>query len=98
MNKEKAWNLANEWVTAWNAHDLDSIMEHYDDAVELTSPVAAKLLGAPDGKVAGKTDLRAYFARGLAAYPGLRFHLKDVLWGVNSVLLYYINQTGRRTG
>jgi len=98
MNKEKAWKLANEWVTAWNAHDLDSIMGHYDDAVELTSPVAAKLLGTPDGKVAGKTDLRAHFARGLAAYPDLRFHLEDVLWGVNSVLLYYTNQTGRRTG
>jgi len=52
----------------------------------------------PDGKVAGKADLRAYFARGLAAYPDLRFHLEDVLWGVNSVLLYYTNQTGRRTG
>jgi len=98
MNKENAWKLANDWVTAWNAHDLDSIMGHYDDAVELTSPVAAKLLGTPDGKVAGKAHLRAYFARGLAAYPDLQFHLEDVLWGMNSVLLYYANQTGRRTG
>ena len=97
MNKEEAWKLANEWAAAWNAHELDSIIAHYDDAVDLTSPVAAKLLGLTDGKVVGKKNLRAYFPRGLAAYPDLRFHLEDVLWGMNSVVLYYTNQTGRRT-
>lgn len=97
MTKDEAWNLANHWVAAWNAHDLDSIMAHYDDAVELTSPVAAKLLGTPDGKVVGKANLRAYFQRGLEAYPELHFHLEDVLWGLNSVVLYYANQKGTRT-
>src|SRR5208282_3734288 len=81
VTKDDAWNLANHWVAAWNAHDLDSILAHYDDAVELTSPVAAKLLGTPEGKVVGKVALRAYFQRGLEAYPELRFHLEDVLWG-----------------
>jgi hypothetical protein len=28
MNRDAAWNLANHWVAAWNAHDLDSIMTH----------------------------------------------------------------------
>lgn len=98
MTRDDAWSLANHWVAAWNAHDLDLIMSHYDDAVELTSPVAAQLLGTPDGKVVGKTNLRAYFQRGLQAYPELRFHLVDVLWGINSVVLYYNNQKGTRTG
>ena len=97
MTKDKAWSLANHWVAAWNGHDLDAIMEHYEDAVELTSPSAAQLLGTSDGKVVGKTNLRAYFQRGLAAYPELNFHLKDVLWGVDSVVLYYINQKGTHT-
>jgi hypothetical protein len=97
VTKDEAWNLANHWVAAWNAHDLDSIMAHYDDAVELTSPVAAKLLETPDGNVVGKANLRAYFQRGLEAYPELHFHLEDVLWGLNSVVLYYANQKGTRT-
>ena len=97
MTKEEALNLANHWVAAWNAHDLDAIMEHYEDAVELTSPIAAQLLAIPGGKIAGKENLRAYFQRGLEAYPDIRFRLEDVLFGVNSLVLYYANQKGTRT-
>jgi ketosteroid isomerase-like protein len=97
VTKEDAWGLANHWIAAWNAHDLDLILAHYDEAIELTSPVAARLLGTADGKVAGKANLRGYFQRGLEAYPELRFHLEDVLWGVASVVLCYRNQTGKRT-
>ena len=98
MTRDEAWSLANHWVAAWNAHDLELIMTHYDDAIELTSPVAAQLFGTSGGKVVGKASLRTYFQRGLEAYPELRFHLEDVLWGVNSVVLYYTNQKGSRTG
>ena len=97
MTRDEASKLANHWVAAWNAHDLDLIMTHYDDAIELTSPVAAQLLGTPDGKVVGKAKLRAYFQRGLEAYPELHFRLEDVLWGINSVVLLYTNQKGTRT-
>jgi ketosteroid isomerase-like protein len=97
VTRDEAWKLANHWVAAWNAHDLELILTHYEDDVELTSPVAAQLFGTPDGKVIGKANLRAYFQRGLTAYPELHFHLEDVLWGVNSVVLCYLNQKGTRT-
>jgi hypothetical protein len=97
MTRDEAWTLADHWIAAWNAHDLDRIMSHYEDDVQLTSPVAARLLEIADGCVTGETNLRAYFERGLAAFPDLRFHLEDVLWGLNSVVLYYTNQRGART-
>src|ERR1039458_7481691 len=97
LTRDEAWKLANDWVAAWNAHNLDMIMAHYEDAIELTSPVAAQLLGTTDGKIVGKANLRAYFQRGLAAYPDLQFRLENVLWGVNSVVLYYANQKGTRS-
>jgi predicted ester cyclase len=97
MTRDEACNLGNHWVAAWNAHDLDLIMSHYDESIELTSPVAARLLGSSDGKVVGKANLRAYFQRGLEAYPEIHFHLEDVLWGLNSVVLCYKNQKGTRT-
>ena len=97
MTREEAWKFAHHWVAAWNAHNLELILTHYEDTVELTSPVAAQLFGTPEGKVVGKTDLGAYFQRGLAAYPDLRFALENVFWGVNSVVLCYANQRGTRS-
>ena len=97
VTRDEAWELAKLWVAAWNAHDLELILAHYEDDVVLTSPVAARLLELPDGKVAGRANLRAYFQRGLEAFPDLQFRLEDVLWGLNSFVLYYTNQKGTRT-
>jgi predicted ester cyclase len=77
---------------------LEAIIRHYDERVELISPVADQLLGIPNGKVSGRASLREYFQRGLEAYPELHFDLKDVLVGLNSVVLYYTNHKGTRTG
>jgi hypothetical protein len=94
VTNEAARKLAEHWIAAWNAHDLESIMTHYQDAVELTSPVAAQLLGAPAGKVIGKQNVRAYFQRGLQAIPDLRFHLENVFVGISSMVLLYKNHKG----
>jgi ketosteroid isomerase-like protein len=98
LDHDHAWALARDWVDAWNAHDLDRILTHYDEDVVLTSPVAAKRLDDPSGTVRGKAALRAYFAMGLEMFPELRFELVDVMWGVASVVLYYRNQRGTMTG
>jgi hypothetical protein len=90
--------LAQEITEAWNSHDLERILAHYEDDVTLTSPYAAERFGDPTGAVRGKAALRAYFALGLAAYPELHFELVDVMWGVSSVVLYYVNQRGTMTG
>jgi ketosteroid isomerase-like protein len=93
-----ARQFAEEWVTAWNNHDLDRILSHYHEEVTLTSPIALKLLNNGDGIVRGKAALRDYFVRGLQAYPQLRFDLIDVLWGLETIVLYYHNNvSGHKT-
>jgi ketosteroid isomerase-like protein len=94
LTEETVLQLATHWLEAWNNHDLDAIMTHYHDEVILVSPVAAQLLNDPTGTVRGKQALRAYFKRGLQAYPELTFELIDILWGLESVVLYYRNQRG----
>jgi len=93
-----ARQFAHHWVLAWNSHDLKAILSHYASDVALTSPVAARLLGNPSGTVSGKDELGRYFERALEAYPDLRFELLDVMWGLSSVVLYYVNQKGTKTG
>ena len=90
--------FANDWVHAWNSHDLESLLSHYSSDIVLTSPVAAKLLNDQTGAIKGKQALSNYFERGLKAYPNLSFQLLDVLWGISSVVLYYKNQNGSMTG
>ena len=93
----EARQFATEWIAAWNSHNLEVILSHYDGSVSLTSPVAAKLLNNPSGTVRGKAALREYFQRGLEAYPNLHFELQDVMFGLSSVVLCYKNQKGTKT-
>ena len=98
LTEDQAREFANHWIQAWNSHDLDTILSHYAQGVVLTSPVAARLLNNPSGTIEGKEGLRAYFERGLKAYPQLKFELLDVMCGLSSVVLYYVNQVGSKTG
>jgi hypothetical protein len=87
--EQDAEKKAREWVKAWNSHDLNAIMAHYADDVELTSPFVVNALSIDSGTIKGKEKLRAYFKRGLATYPELKFELSQVLAGVNSLIVYY---------
>jgi ketosteroid isomerase-like protein len=98
LTEDSARNLASHWIRAWNAHDLDEIMSHYAEDVVLISPVAAGILRDPSGAMTGKDALRAYFKMGLDVYPNLKFDLIEVMWGGSSVILYYKNQKGGKTG
>lgn len=90
--------FAHDWIEAWNSHDLDRILSHYASDVVLISPVAAKLTGDPSGTLRGKDALRSYFQKGLELFPNLQFKLVDVMQGLSSVVLYYENQRGTKTG
>ena len=84
-----ARRLAEEWVGAWNAHDLDAIMALYAPGVVFQTPTIIATLGIPDGVVRGAEDLREHFARGLARLPDLRFDLESVYAGVSSIAMTY---------
>jgi len=48
-------------------------------------------------KVEGKAKLEAYFQRGWKPI-GTPLRLEDVLWGINSIVLYYTKSKGNSTG
>lgn len=89
ISKERAQELAQDWIDAWNSHDINRILSHYSDEVVFTSPFIIKLLGDSSGTIQGKALLKPYFMKGLEAYPNLKFELYQVLTGVDSMTLYY---------
>jgi hypothetical protein len=97
ITESEVKGFARQWVAAWNSHDLDAIMSHYDVDVVLISPVAAKILDRTSGTVEGDAALRNYFKRGLELYPNLHFELLGVMCGLASIVVLYKNQKGTRT-
>jgi SnoaL-like domain len=89
VTEETAADFAKAWIDAWNSHDLNRILEHYADNVTFYSPFIVKVLYDNTGRITGKPALKAYFARALAAYPDLHFHLHTVLSGIDGITLYY---------
>lgn len=98
LTSSEVQEFATHWIKAWNSHDLDEIMSHYASDVVLVSPAAAKILNDPSGTVRGKEALCAYFEAGIKTYPSLTFELIDVMWGLSSIVLYYVNQKDTKTG
>ena len=86
--------FARQWLTAWNAHDLEALLAHFADDVVFTSPVAAQLLPDTAGIIRGKAALRAYWTEGLRRIPDLHFELVGVYAGVEAIVINYRNQKG----
>jgi len=89
LSEQEGRRLGEEWVAAWNAHDLDAIMGMYAPDITFQTPTAISSLGIPDGRINGAAMLREHFARGLERLPDLRFDLEQVYVGVRSIAITY---------
>src|SRR4028119_1055491 len=89
INNKEARKFAQEWVEAWNSHDLDRVLSHYTDDFEMSSPFIATFTGEPSGTLKGKAQVKSYWQLGLQRIPDLRFELIEVFAGVNSIVIYY---------
>jgi len=94
MDVAEARNFAQQWVDAWNAHDLDGVLAHFAEDAEFASPVAAQLLPETNGVLRGKDAIRAYWTVGLERIPDLRFEVIDIYTGVGIVVIHYRNHVG----
>jgi hypothetical protein len=95
MTNREALDFAREWIAAWNSHDLERILSHYTDDVEMSSPYIPEIAAEPSGTLRGKAKVGAYWKKALQQHPGLHFELVTILCGVDSLALYYRNHAGR---
>jgi ketosteroid isomerase-like protein len=85
----EAKKFAKEWIDSWNSHDLDDIMKHYADDIQITTPMLKLAAGLESGSIQGKEEVRAYWEKALNKISDLHFELIEVTSGINSVALYY---------
>ena len=90
-----AQKFAQEWVDAWNSHNLDRIMSLCADDIEVTSPFIATLVHKQGGTLKGKENIRAYWAKALERYSDLRMTLIEVMLGVESIVVCHQGVHGK---
>jgi hypothetical protein len=95
ITQEFAQAFAEEWIAAWNSHDLDRIFSHYADDFEMSSPLIVERMGVLSGSLKGKPAIRLYWTAGLASQPPLQFVLGSVFAGVDSITIEYRRVGGR---
>lgn len=95
IDQEFAEHFAQEWIDAWNSHDLSRVLSHYANDFEMSSPIIVTIAGEPSGTLKGKEKVGAYWAKALQLIPDLHFELIATLVGVNSITLYYKGARGR---
>ena len=84
-----ASQFAEEWIEAWNNHDLNRIMAHYSDDIVFSSPFVASVGGVATGTLCGREELRVYFKAALSKFPSLRFELHTVFLGTDALTIVY---------
>ena len=88
-------SYADQWVRAWNAHDIETVLDHFRDDVVFTSPVAARVVPESGGVVRGKAALRDYWTTAISQQANLHFELIGVYSGEPTLVINYRNHRGQ---
>jgi ketosteroid isomerase-like protein len=88
--------FALEWIDSWNSHDLDRILSHYADDVEVTTPMIKVAMGIDSGTLRGKALVRQYWQAALEKVPDLHFELIECTQSIDSIAIYYKAVMGKR--
>ena len=86
--------FAEDWLTAWNRHDVEAVLAHFHDDVVFSSPVAARVVPDSKGVVRGKAALREYWNAALKTMPDLHFDIVGIYQGESVLVVNYRNQSG----
>jgi hypothetical protein len=88
--------IAEHWIAAWNAHDLDAIMSHYAADIDFEADTVVRRWNRPDGRLHGIAELREHFRRGLELAPTVHFTLEGVFSTPSGYAVLYRRETGNR--
>ncbi len=82
--------IAQAWLDAFNAHDVDALVALYADDGTHTSPKIRALFPHTGGKLVGKAALKAWWVDSNTRLPGLRYEKTAVTANDERVFLEYV--------
>ncbi len=82
--------IANQWIEAFNRHDLDGLLALYSDKAEHYSPKLKARQPETRGIIKGKDNMRAWWQDSFDRLPSLRYELIRLTSQKNRVFMEYV--------
>lgn len=90
MSPETTRRIAERWLAAFNAYDVDALVALYAEDATHTSPKIRALHPETGGKLVGREALAAWWRGSNARLPGLRYELTAITASAERVLIEYV--------
>jgi ketosteroid isomerase-like protein len=82
--------VAEAWLAAFNAGDVEALLALYADGCRHTSPKLRVLHPETGGFLVGKPALRSWWSAAMARLPGLRYEKTALTASAERVFLEYL--------
>jgi predicted SnoaL-like aldol condensation-catalyzing enzyme len=86
-------NIATQWFKAFNNHNLEALLNLYDDNAEHYSPKLKIHQPNTNGLIIGKNALRNWWADAFSRLPNLHYKVLKLTADEEQVFMEYIRQT-----
>ena len=85
--------IAQEWFAAFNAHDIEMLLNLYDDNAEHFSPKLKLHQPQTNGLIKGKTALRNWWQDAFKRLPNLHYTVVNLIANEEQIFMEYIRET-----
>ena len=85
-------SIAFKWFDAFNEHNLEKLLNLYDDKAEHYSPKLKIKNPESDGLISGKDDLRNWWKDAFDCLPTLHYEVKSLTSNEYRVFMEYIRK------
>ena len=86
-------HIAHQWFKAFNEHDLEALLNLYDDEAEHYSPKLKVHQPQTNGLIKGKAALRNWWADAFNRLPNLHYEVINLIADDEKVMMEYIRKT-----
>lgn len=90
MSAENVQNIAFKWISAFNSHNLEQLLDLYDDEAQHYSPRLKLINPDSQGKLIGKDNLRLWWQESFSKLPTLQYKPVNFTANVDRIFIEYI--------
>jgi ketosteroid isomerase-like protein len=95
IDRKWAGKFVDEWLSGWNAGNLEALLQHYASDVVFRSPRIADVLGGSQAYVTGIAALADYWRTALDRAKDVHFDIREVFIGSDAITILYRNHRGQ---